>query len=131
MDECPISHAKVDFDTLPKTMRKLPLERGFPVPWFVDWIDGKPEFRAMNPQRYRSAIRERLCWVCGEKIGISLCFVAGPMCGINRTSSEPPSHIDCARWSADDTVIRMCIPATNVAARQLPWISLRERRRSC
>src|SRR5437879_499371 len=22
------------------------------------------------------------------------------MCGINRTTSEPPSHLDCARWSA-------------------------------
>lgn len=22
------------------------------------------------------------------------------MCGINRTSAEPPSHLDCARWSA-------------------------------
>lgn len=28
------------------------------------------------------------------------CFVAGPMCGINRTSSEPPSHVECGQWSA-------------------------------
>jgi hypothetical protein len=27
-------------------------------------------------------------------------FVAGPMCGINRTSSEPPAHKECAEWSA-------------------------------
>jgi hypothetical protein len=31
---------------LPLRMRGLPLdERGYPVPWFVAWIDGKPEFR--------------------------------------------------------------------------------------
>ena len=27
-------------------------------------------------------------------------FVLGPMCGITRTTSEPPCHRECARWSA-------------------------------
>jgi hypothetical protein len=27
-------------------------------------------------------------------------FVAGPMCAINRTSAEPPSHLECARFAA-------------------------------
>jgi len=94
---------KVNLSTLPKTMRKLPAdERGYPVPWFVDWIDGKPEFRAMDTKKYVRAVREDLCWVCGVKLGYSKCFVAGPMCGINRTSSEPPSHPECARWSAEN-----------------------------
>jgi hypothetical protein len=92
--------AKVDFATLPRSMAKLPLARGYPVPWFVDWIDGKPEFRAMDPNKYVRAIRESLCWVCGDKNHISKVFLAGPMCGINRTSAEPPCHPECARWSA-------------------------------
>jgi hypothetical protein len=33
-------------------------------------------------------------------LGVYVAFVAGPMCGINRTSSEPPSHRECAYWSA-------------------------------
>lgn len=95
--------AKVNFDTLPKLMRKLPVDdRGYPVPWFVDWIDGKPEFRAMDGKKYIRAIKESLCWVCGGKLGVTKVFVAGPMCGINRTSSEPPCHPDCARWSAQN-----------------------------
>lgn len=86
---------------LPLRMLDLPIdERGYPVPWFVDWIDGKPEFRAMDPSKFNRAIRDRLCWVCGGKLGIYLTFVAGPMCGINRTSSEPPCHHECAAWSA-------------------------------
>lgn len=98
---CP--HAKVDFASMPARMRGLPLdERGYPVPWFVDWIDGKPEFRAMDARKFVRAIKEKLCWVCGEKLGVMKCFVAGPMCGINRTSSEPPSHLECARWSAQN-----------------------------
>src|SRR5690242_9611301 len=89
---------------LPERMQRLPRVtrngREIPVPWFVDWINGEPEFRAMNPEHFVAAIRSRLCWVCGEKMGVNVCFVAGPMCGINRTSSEPPCHGDCARWSA-------------------------------
>jgi len=95
--------AKINLEMLPRTMRDLPLdERGYPVPWFVDWLDGKPEFRAMDYRKFKRAIRERLCWVCGGKLGVNLCFVVGPMCGINRISSEPPSHLLCARWSAEN-----------------------------
>jgi hypothetical protein len=91
----------VDMTTLPVRMRDLPVdERGYVVPWFVPWVDGKPEFRAMDRSKFVSAIREKLCWVCGGRIGIHMTFVAGPMCGISRTSAEPPNHRDCALWSA-------------------------------
>jgi hypothetical protein len=90
-----------ELEPLPKLMENLPVdERGFCVPWFVDWIDGRPEFRAMDGRKYVRAIKEKLCWVCGNPLKGVYCFVAGPMCGINRTSSEPPSNPDCARWSA-------------------------------
>ena len=89
------------FTPLPERMKLLPVdEREYPVPWFVDWIDGKPEFRAMDARKFTAAIKQKLCWVCGQKLGVHLAFVAGPMCGINRTSSEPPSHRECAEWSA-------------------------------
>lgn len=94
---------QVDWKTLPMRMRELPRDpsRGnVPVPWFVEWVDGKPEFRAMNPYKWRQALMQSLCWVCGQKMGPEKVFVAGPMCGINRTSSEPPSHYRCAQWSA-------------------------------
>ncbi len=83
-------------------MADLPIdpEKKVPVPWFVGWQDGKPEFRAMDGQKYRRAIREKLCWVCGKRLGVHMTFVAGPMCGIDRTSSEPPCHYECALWSA-------------------------------
>ncbi len=88
-------------EPLPRRMQKLPVdERGYVVPWFVAWENGKPEFRAMDGAKFIRAIREKLCWVCGELLGVNVCFVAGPMCGINRTSSEPPSHVECAQWSA-------------------------------
>lgn len=86
---------------LPPRIARLPLsQRGYPVPWFVPWIDGEPEFVAMDDRKRVEAVRFKKCWVCGEKLGRHLAFVIGPMCGINRTTSEPPSHLDCARWSA-------------------------------
>ncbi len=91
----------IDMSTLPVRMRGLAIDkRGFPVPWFVAWVDGEPEFRAMDGEKFIRAIREKLCWVCGQRLGVNMCFVAGPMCGINRTSAEPPSHLECGRWSA-------------------------------
>jgi len=90
-----------DLEPIPPRMAGLPIdERGYPVPWFVPSIDGKPEFRALDQEKWLCAVEEKRCWVCGELLGVYKCFVAGPMCGINRTSSEPPSHVDCGRWSA-------------------------------
>jgi hypothetical protein len=84
----------------PPRIAKLPLDRrGYPVPWFVQWVNGEPEFRAMDPAKWRAALQERRCWVCGERLGSYLAFVIGPMCAITRTTSEPPNHRECAQWS--------------------------------
>jgi hypothetical protein len=95
-----------DLETLPLRLRKLPVDaRGYPVPWFVAWVDGPdgpetvPEFRAMDGRKFRRAVKERLCWVCGEPLGRWLAFPIGPMCSITRTIAEPPSHLECAEWS--------------------------------
>jgi len=104
---------------LPPRMQRLPLDaRGYPVPWFVAWVipaaDGSftdvgsstpgavPEFRAADRQKWQQAIKHARCWVCGEPLGAFKTFVLGPMCGINRTTSEPPCHRACAIWSAQN-----------------------------
>jgi hypothetical protein len=74
-------------------------ERGYPVPWFVAWVDGKPEFRTADARKFREAVAVRKCWVCGETMGRHMAFVIGPMCSINRVSADPPSHRDCAEFS--------------------------------
>lgn len=90
-----------DLPPLPDHFRKLPIdERGFPVPWFVAWIDGKPDFRVVRPGGVEDAFTHQLCWLCGEKRGKFGAFVIGPMCAVNRVSSEPPSHLSCAKFAA-------------------------------
>lgn len=96
----------------PTTVRieQLPVHRGYPVPWFVAWLNdagdpvgrghGTPDFRILYPGAVADAIRYRRCWICGGRLGQNTAFVVGPMCAVNRTSSEPPSHVDCAEWAA-------------------------------
>lgn len=86
---------------IPARMKSLPVEsRGYPVPWFVAWFDGKPDFRVMDAARWREAIAFKRCWLCGETLGRFLTFVVGPMCAVNRTTAEPPSHLECAEFAA-------------------------------
>lgn len=91
----------MNLETLPERIKNLPRdERGYPVPWFVAIIDGKPDFRAIDGEKMHRAVKEHRCWVCGEALGSYLAFVIGPMCALNRTIAEPPSHRECAEFSA-------------------------------
>lgn len=88
-------------DEIPARIQRLPVNKdGYPVPWFVATVDGVPDFRVVKPEALKDAVQDRLCWICGEPLGVWLAFVIGPMCAINRTSSEPPSHKECAVFSA-------------------------------
>lgn len=89
---------------MPPRIARLPRDprREFPVPWFVAWIGDppQPDFRVIRSNGIVLAVREKRCWVCGGPLGRYLAYVVGPMCAVNRTSAEPPSHRDCAIYSA-------------------------------
>jgi hypothetical protein len=89
-------------DPLPPRIAALPVDpdRHFPIPWFVAYVNGKPEFRAMDGRKLAAAVKEKRCWVCGDRLGKKLAFLVGPMCAVNRISGEPPSHPGCATFSA-------------------------------
>lgn len=97
-----------ELEPLPALMAQLPIDaRGYPVPAFVEWIDGKPDFRVMSRKHWLTCVTRKLCWVCGRphnvgRLGFrtTLAFLIGPMCVVNRTTSEPPGHPICAEWSA-------------------------------
>jgi hypothetical protein len=100
-----------DLPPLPYRVARLPLDhRGFPVPWFVQWFadDGKPsepgvgtpDFRVVDTRKMVAAVKQRRCWICGDTMGVHLAFLIGPMCAVNRVTSEPPSHRQCAIFAA-------------------------------
>jgi hypothetical protein len=100
-----------DMPDFPARMRRLAVDaRGYPVPYFVAWFDasglatkrgeGTPDFRMVHASTIATCHAFRLCWVCGDTLGSYKSFVIGPMNALSRTSSEPPSHLDCADFSA-------------------------------
>jgi hypothetical protein len=90
---------------LPERLKRQPVDaRGYNVPWFVEWIDGKPDFRVMDQRKRMLALRDRLCGLCGERVGGSmsltpLVFCIGPMCVLNSITSEPGMHTECAHYA--------------------------------
>lgn len=89
-----------DLPPLPERMKTLPVDiRGYPVPWFVAWVDGEPKFQVADHDKWRIAVKQNKCWLCGKAMGVHKAFVVGPMCGVNRVSSEPPSHRECAEFA--------------------------------
>lgn len=74
-------------------------EHGRPVPFFVTWVNGKPDFRIVNGMRVAECYLTRVCFICGQKLGTYLAFVLGPMSVTNMISAEPPSHYDCALYA--------------------------------
>lgn len=101
MSKCPFNHSlRSDLPTLTPRIAALPVdERGYPIPFFVASVDGKPDFRMSDPAKMRRCVREKLCWTCGQPLGKFVTFPIGPMCSISRTTAEPPSHLDCSEWS--------------------------------
>jgi len=86
---------------IPPQMSHLRISpEGYPVPWFVQWVNEEPDFRAFNAEKFRLAYTFDRCWLCGGKLGRYKTFVIGPMCMINKINGEPPSHRDCARYAA-------------------------------
>lgn len=74
--------------------------RGYPVPWFVAWVDGVPDHRIMDAEKKEKAFVNQLCWICGQPLGgATVTYAIGPMCAVNRISAEPPSHKECAEYS--------------------------------
>lgn len=86
---------------LPARMYYLPIdERGYPIPEFVSNLDGKRDFRAVNPEHLASCIRDNVCWICGQRLEALKVFVMGPLPAIQGITNEPPSHVECAEFAA-------------------------------
>lgn len=87
---------------MPARIARLPRDKhGRPIPWFVHRDEqGVPDFRVVRAHGIADAFRFEKCWVCGDRRGAWSAFVVGPMCAVNRVSAEPPSHRDCAVYSA-------------------------------
>lgn len=92
----------LDAVPMPPQIAALPRNKvGYPIPWFVaTFPDGHRDFRVASAERIYDAVRFDKCYTCGQPIGSYKAFLIGPMCAVNRIAPEPPSHRDCAQYSA-------------------------------
>jgi hypothetical protein len=92
--------ATTRFPDAPSRVARLPVDRrGFPVPWFVAWLDGQPQFPVVDAAKLAVAWKDERCWVCGDRLGAYRGWVVGPMSVIEGATPEPPSHYECAGFA--------------------------------
>jgi hypothetical protein len=89
---------------IPRSIDFLPVHNGRPVPWFVSWSikTKQPDFQLVDPMKIGTALKHRLCWTCGEELRHTATFVIGPMGALNRITSEPGNHLECAVYAAQN-----------------------------
>lgn len=86
---------------IPKELSHLKIdERGYPIPFFVPIVDGKPNFRYLDERRQLECIERRLCGICGKKLYKDFqYFLSGPKGLYNQVASDPPMHRVCAEFA--------------------------------
>jgi hypothetical protein len=67
MSKCPVH----------KILDKLKRFAGLPVPFMVKWHEGKPDFRVMDGDACLRCVHEKLCGICGEKLGDTAWWIGG------------------------------------------------------
>jgi len=76
--------------------------RGYPIPWNVLRADdGTPLFTINDDRKHWRAIRERICPICGVRLGRWLWFVGGPLSAFdpNGWYLDLPGHVECLEYA--------------------------------
>lgn len=89
-----------NFD-IPDIMKSLPVDdRGYPIPYFVQYVNGVPDFRYQDTKKKQACRLYNKCSICGKQLTKkSFWFIAGPKGLENRVSSDEAMHEQCARFS--------------------------------
>ena len=102
----------VELPEMPARIARLRRDaRGYPVPWFVEWFKAgervereepgaEPDFRYADLSFRWRGFHNGRCWICGDHLGTHKVYAIGPLCVINRVTSEPASHRECAEFAA-------------------------------
>jgi len=109
---------------IPEKLKANPVFAGYPVPFTVHVDDNDiPDFRARDDDKWVQCARDRLCGLCGKKLGWWIVFVGGPKSVESRLFSDLPMHEECARYA-------LAVRAESAAGKQPvpPMLSPRAKR---
>jgi hypothetical protein len=85
---------------MPANVALLPKDsRGYPIPYTVAYVEGKPDFTVVDPKKWARALKFGYCGVCGKPNYGRKWFIGGPACHVNRLFFDHPMHEECARYA--------------------------------
>jgi hypothetical protein len=87
--------------SIPEFLSHLPVHQGLPVPFMQAWFDGKPDFRAVDPVKTIQCVQERLCAICGRRLGEKSYFICGERSRESGLFTDPPMHKQCSEYAAE------------------------------
>ncbi len=85
---------------IPEFLSHLPVHGEYPVPFIVQWVDGKPDFRIVDAKKWDRCVNEHLCSICGVRLGEFCYLIGGPITERNHLFFDPPTHRECALYAA-------------------------------
>jgi hypothetical protein len=122
---------------IPAFLSHLKIYNGYAVPFIQMWIDGKPDFRVVDPAKVLECVNKSLCAICGVKLGEFCYFIGGDLSKDNQLFADPPMHEQCAEFASktcpfvsgkrqeysnrpvDTTVARIEVMASSVRPKQM------------
>ncbi len=91
----------LDLPPMPPRIAVLPRDhRGYPIPWFCERQDPHADLGRAAAGKRDLAYRQKRCWICGQHLGVFLCFPVDAGQTLTRLSQLPPSHLACAAFAA-------------------------------
>lgn len=89
-------------DLIPPKLRPRPRDiHGRPIP-FTNLIraDGTPDFRVLDAEKVKKCAREKLCALCGTRLGVHVFFIGGDGSANQGIFTDGPMHKECAEFAS-------------------------------
>jgi len=85
---------------IPKFLAHLKTYSGYPVPFTQLWTLASPDFSAVDLEHCARCLRDKLCAICGRRLGEYCYFIGGPLSKKNRLFVDPAMHKQCAEFAS-------------------------------
>jgi len=86
---------------IPNFLKHLKVDkRGYPIPFFVPWKNGQPDFMYQDAEKQKLTTEKHLCHICGKKLHKDYHYFISGIHGLtNQVASDAAMHRECAEYS--------------------------------
>lgn len=86
--------------TIPERMKNLPLYGEYPIPHGVVVVDGVPDFRVSDMDKWWECVRGKLCAICGGPLEYWVWYIGGDRCAEHGVYFDLAMHEECCFYAA-------------------------------